>query len=87
MLVAEELIPLKTLPEGCRASVAEVVGRPDHVHRLRELGFQGGAELEMVRPGSPCIVRLAGHTLCIRGNELLNVLVRPGNFTARGVAS
>ena len=78
MVAADQLIPLKTLPEGSRASIAEVVGRPDHVQRLRELGFRGGVELEMVRPGSPCIVRLAGHTLCIRGNEVLNVLVRPG---------
>jgi ferrous iron transport protein A len=87
MVVAEDLMPLKTLPEGCRACVAEVIGRPDHVQRLRELGFCCGAELEMVRPGSPCIVRLAGHTLCVRGNELLNVLVRRGNLVARGVAS
>jgi ferrous iron transport protein A len=85
MLVAENLIPLKTLGEGHRASVVEVIGRPDHVQRLRELGFRGGVELEMVRPGSPCIVRLAGHTLCIRGNEMLNVLVRPGGSS--GAAS
>jgi hypothetical protein len=32
----------------------------------------------MVRQGSPCIVRLKGNTLCIRGNDLLNVLVGAG---------
>ena len=28
--------------------------------RLADLGFIRGSQLEMVRPGSPCIVRLAG---------------------------
>ncbi len=76
--IAHELIPLRRLREGCRAAIAEIVGRPDHVRRLNELGLRGGVQLEMVRSGSPCIVRLAGSTLCIRGNEVLNVLVRPG---------
>jgi Fe2+ transport system protein FeoA len=60
---------------GQSAALAEIIGLPDQVQRLKELGFRKGANLEMVRSGSPCIVRLQGHTLCIRGNELLNVLV------------
>jgi Fe2+ transport system protein FeoA len=44
---------------------------------LHELGLRRGAEVEMIQPGSPCIVRLEGHRLCLRGDELLNVLVRP----------
>jgi len=69
------LMPLGRVSAGRRAAVAEVIGRGDQVQRLRELGFQNGAALEMVSPGSPCIVRLHQRTLCIRGNELLNVLV------------
>jgi Fe2+ transport system protein FeoA len=55
--------------------VAEIVGQEDQVQRLKELGFCPGVHLKMIRAGSPCIVRLQGQTLCIRGNELLNVLV------------
>lgn len=51
---------------------------PDQVHRLEELGMRSGAEVQMVQPGSACIVRLAGSKLCVRADELLRVLVRPG---------
>ena len=72
-------VPLNRLAEGERAAMAEIVGRPDQVQRLKELGFCRGAQLEMVRAGSPCIIRLQGHTLCIRGNEMLNLLVATGS--------
>ncbi len=72
------LVPLNRLQQGTRAQIAEIVGTTDQVQRIRELGFQHGTSLEMVRSGSPCIVRLLGQTLCIRGSEVLNVLVRPG---------
>ena len=73
----EHLIPLSTLPRGYRAQVAEVLGGPEQVHRLRELGVCGGVDVEVVESGSPCILRLDGAKLCFRGNELVNVLVRP----------
>jgi Fe2+ transport system protein FeoA len=71
--------PLNQMAAGRRAAIAEIVGRAEQVQRLRELGLRRGVEVEMVSPGSPCIVRLAGQTLCIRGNELLNVLVGVGD--------
>ena len=54
-----------------------MLGLPDQVHRLQELGIRGGATVEMVQPGSPCIIRLGGHKLCFRGDEVTNVLVQP----------
>jgi len=72
------LIPLNRLPAGETALIAEVIGRSDQVQRIKELGFHDGVEITMVQSGSPCIVRLGGQTLCIRANELLNVLVRSG---------
>jgi Fe2+ transport system protein FeoA len=66
------------LAAGQSALVATIVGRPDEVHRLEELGLRGGAAIEMVQSGSPCIIRLAGHKLCFRADELLSVLVRCG---------
>ena len=73
----DELIPLRLLTPGQRAEVEQLVGDPHQVHRLEELGLRSGAVVEMVRAGSPCIIRLAGHKLCFRHNETLNVLVRP----------
>ncbi|HEX4000063.1 MAG TPA: FeoA family protein [Pirellulales bacterium] len=71
-------IPLNRLPAGETALIAEIVGRADQVQRIKELGLHDGVEITMVRSGSPCIIRVAGQTLCIRANELLNVLVRSG---------
>jgi len=72
-----ELVPLRNLAPGQKAKVGKITGDPHHVHRLHELGFHCGTTIEMVRPGSPCIIRMAGHKLCFRHNDALNVLVRP----------
>jgi len=55
-----------------------VTGQPEQIHRLEELGLRGGAAIEMVQTGSPCIIRLAGNKLCFRGDEVMRVLVRRG---------
>lgn len=73
-----ELVPINLLSSGEIASVGHVLGQAEQVHRLEELGLRGGACIEMVQPGSPCIIRLAGQKLCIRADELLSVLVRRG---------
>jgi ferrous iron transport protein A len=72
------LIPLSLLAPGQHAEVDQITGRPDEVHRLEELGLRGGAAIEMIQGGSPCIIRLAGQKLCLRADELLSVLVRRG---------
>lgn len=72
------LIPLSLLAPGQCAEIDQITGCPDEVHRLEELGLRGGAAIEMVRSGSPCIIRLAGQKLCLRADELLSVLVRQG---------
>ena len=71
------LIPLSALRPGQVAEVRQIVGRTEQVRRLEELGLRGGALLEVVRAGSPCIVRLGGSTLCIRNGELVSVMVAP----------
>ena len=70
-----ELMPISLLRAGQAAWVAELVGDRDHCHRLEELGLRCGAAIEMVQPGTPCIVRLAGSRLCLRHDELTGVLV------------
>jgi ferrous iron transport protein A len=74
----EELIPLGFLARGQSAEIGELVGRPDQVQRLRELGIRPGVQVEMVQPGSPCIVHLDGQRLCFRESEVIGILVRPG---------
>ena len=72
-----ELIPLNHLRAGETARVGHLCGRPESVQRLEELGLRGGALIEMVQSGIPCIVRLAGHKLCFRASEASEVLVHP----------
>jgi ferrous iron transport protein A len=73
-----EIVPLPFLVSGEPAQVDEVMGEPADVHRLAELGLKPGAAVEMVQPGNPCIIRLAGSKLCFRETDLLSVLVRLG---------
>ena len=71
------LMPLTALSPGQVAEVRQVVGSPEHVRRLEEMGLRDGARLEMVRSGSPCIVRIGVSTLCLRNGELVAVMVAP----------
>jgi ferrous iron transport protein A len=77
----DELVPLELLSAGQSGDVGHVLGAPDTVHRLEELGLRGGATIEMVQSGSPCIIRLAGQKLCFRTDDVMRVLVRRGETT------
>ncbi len=74
-----DAIPLYLMQVGQTGEVCDVVGEAGAVHRLHELGLCPGACVEMVQPGSPCIVRLVGQKLCLRGDETLQVLVSVGS--------
>jgi Fe2+ transport system protein FeoA len=74
----EDLVPLSILQAGEFAQIGAVLGHPEEVHRLEEIGLRGGTHIEMLQTGSPCIIRLGGQKLCFRSDELLSVLVRPG---------
>jgi Fe2+ transport system protein FeoA len=75
----EEAFPLQFLPPGQTADIDQVLGDPDSVHRLQEMGMRVGDQVEMVQAGDPCIVRLRGHKLCIRDGNHFQVLVRMRN--------
>lgn len=75
------LLPLVQLEPGQRAQISQLMGLPDQVHRLEELGLRAGSTVEMVQPGSPCIIRLDGSKLCFRENEAFSVLVRAGDVS------
>lgn len=65
------------LRAGQQARVHSVLGEQDQVHRLNEFGLYYGSLVEMYRPGTPCIIRLAGNKVCLRADERLDVLVEP----------
>lgn len=72
-----DLIPLQMVGAGERARIEELVGSAEHVHRLEEMGLRRGTDFQVVRSGSPCIVRVAGNKMAIRDADLFGVLVRP----------
>jgi len=74
--VAHDLLPLTLLRPGQIARIDQLVGDSDAVCRLNEMGLRVGDHVEMVQSGSPCIVRLRGHQLCLRDGNLFQVLVR-----------
>jgi Fe2+ transport system protein FeoA len=71
------LLPLDMLAAGETADVADVCGDPSWVGRLAELGIREGCRLQVLQPGSPCLLDIAGCRLCIRGCESSQILVRP----------
>ena len=73
-----EVFPLQMLPAGQRARIDQVVGRPEEVHRLQELGMRVGKSVEMLQHGSPCIVRLDGAQFAFRDHDGFRVLVKLG---------
>jgi ferrous iron transport protein A len=70
-------IPLSALEAGQTAHIRQILGPADHVHRLEEFGLRSGVRVEMFRPGSPCILRMAGSKVCVRADDRLRVLVVP----------
>jgi ferrous iron transport protein A len=71
------LLPLDLLNSGEWADVAEVTGEANWVCRLAELGVRSGCRLCMLRQGSPCLLQVGGCRLSLRGESLMNILVRP----------
>lgn len=77
------ITPLSALRTGEIGHIHSVVGASDFVRRLAELGLSSGAEIEMVRPGTTCILRINNAKICIRGDELLRVMISPLPMAAR----
>jgi ferrous iron transport protein A len=67
--------PIHYLACGEKGRVEQLVGKTDDVRRLEEMGMRRGQEVQMLRPGSPCIVRLGTSRICFREADGLGVLV------------
>jgi ferrous iron transport protein A len=70
-----DMVPISVLRPGQQAEVRQVVGRPEQVQRLEELGVRNGVALEMVQAGTPCIIRVGATKLCFRDGEMCSVFV------------
>lgn len=73
-----DVFPLHMLSVGQRAQIDQLLGKPDDVQRLEELGLRVGTSVEMLQRGTTCIVKLAGSRLAYREQEGCHVLVRAG---------
>ena len=71
------LLPVELLRPGEWAEVAEVTGEPAWVGRMAELGVRAGSRLQVLQPGSPCLLQVAGSRLSLRGDLAMQILVRP----------
>jgi Fe2+ transport system protein FeoA len=74
---AETLLPLELLRPGEEAEVADVTGAPGWISRMAELGVRIGCRLRMLQGGCPCLFQVGGCRLCLRGEESMQILVRP----------
>jgi Fe2+ transport system protein FeoA len=73
----DTLLPLELLGSGEWADIAEVSGEPSWVCRMAELGVRTGCRLQVLQPGSPCLLQVGGCRLCLRGECAAQILVRP----------
>ena len=78
----QELHPIETLSSGVWADVAEVHGETSWVSRLAELGVRAGSRLQVLQPGSPCLLQVGGSRLSLRPELAMHILVRPVILTS-----
>ena len=72
-----ELVPIHHLAIGQIAEVGQLLGQVEQVQRLEELGLRVGQQVEMIRNGSPCILRIGTKQYGFRADDLLKILVKP----------
>ncbi len=81
------LLPLELLGVGEWAEVAEIHGEPAWVGRMAELGIRVGSRVQVLQPGSPCLLRVGGARLCLRGEQAMHILVVPIGLHESGCAA
>ena len=69
------VIPLELMACGEVGRVVQVVGAPEVVHRLAEMGLRERVRIRMVQRGRPCIVAVEDHRLSLRADDGIEVLV------------
>ncbi len=69
-------VPLEELKRGEWAEVDSIQGELGWVQRLEELGLRRGEPIQMLQPGSPCLVNLGSSRLMLRLNGSGRIWVR-----------
>lgn len=73
----DSMLPLDMLRPGQWADVTDVCGDPSWVCRMAELGLRSGSRVQLLQSGVPCLLRVDGCKLCLRGGSSAQILVRP----------
>lgn len=68
---------LRSLRAGDRGTVTAVYDGRASTRRLAEFGMVRGTQVEMIRHGAPCIVRLDNTRLCLGAALQDSVLLSP----------
>ena len=76
-MVGDYVLPLEFLRSGESAVVEDVQGEPAWIGRMAELGVRSGCLLQVLQPGSPCMLQVGGCRLCLRGDDIMRIMVRP----------
>ena len=69
-------IPLDMLRAGECGRVQEITGESAWVGRLAEMGLREGCKLQVLQPGTTCLLNVDGCRLCVRGQESSQILVQ-----------
>ena len=71
------MIPLQFIGTGEWADIAEVCGEPAWIGRMAELGLRTGCRVQVLQPGSPCLLQLNGSKISLRTDGVTQILVHP----------
>jgi ferrous iron transport protein A len=70
-----QLVPLELMATGESGIVRDVEGTPEVVVRLREMGLREGAEIRMIKTGSPCLLAVNDQRFLFRIDKTATVWV------------
>lgn len=73
------IVPMEDLKRGQQASVYDVSGDPQTVHRLAEMGLRTGCQIQMRDAGEPMRLMVEGKELMLRCGQSVLILVSVQN--------
>ncbi len=69
------MFPLDLLSDGETGEIAAVMGDPDWISRMTEIGISVGRKVRVLRQGSPCLLEVEGARLSVRSENTMHILV------------
>ena len=70
-----DVLPFDCLQRGQCGRVCDLAGDSCQIQRLYEMGIQPGVIVQMLQPGSPCLVCIEGRRYSLRLDAGLEILV------------